>query len=97
DKIKTIPVYEANNPLVVGKAMGIGIEKSIEEGIKYYYKSFPIINEAHITEAIKLEYWIPKVQELIPLNSNFEVEVKTQDFIGYIDLLVENDDGTFDI
>lgn len=77
--------------------MGIGIEKSIEEGIKYYYKSFPIINEAHITEAIKLEYWIPKVQELIPPNSNFEVEVKTQDFIGYIDLLVENDDGTFDI
>lgn len=77
--------------------MGIGIEKSIEEGIKYYYKSFPVINEAHITEAIKLEHWIPKVQELIPPNSNFEVEVKTQDFIGYIDLLVENDDKTFDI
>ena len=96
DKLKTIPPTDANNPLIIGRTMGLGLEKGIEEAIKYYYDSFPIINDLQVNEAIKFEYLIPKLREMIP-EGKFEYKLTDPDFIGFIDLLVENEDGTFDI
>lgn len=96
DKIETLPSTDADNALIIGTAMHIGIEKGVEEGIKAYYDSFPIITDEHINEAIKLEYLIPKVQEILP-EGKFELQIMNSDFVGFIDLTSRNDDGSYDI
>lgn len=96
DKIETLPSTDADNALIIGTAMHIGIEKGIEEGIKAYYDSFPIITDEHINEAIKLEYLIPKVKEILP-EGKYELQIMNSDFVGFIDLTSRNDDGSYDI
>lgn len=96
DKIETLPSTDANNSLIIGTTMHIGIEKGIEEGIKAYYDNFPIITDEHINEAIKLEYLIPKVQEILP-EGEYELQIMNSDFVGFIDLISRNDDGSYDI
>lgn len=96
DGLLTLPPDEAAHPLIVGIAMHTGLEKGVEEAIKTYYNSFPIITDEHINEAIKLEYLIPKVQEILP-KGKFELQIINSDFIGFIDLTSRNDDGSYDI
>lgn len=88
DKLKTIAPTNADNPLLLGKALHTGIEEGTEAGIKAYYDSFPIADDAHITEAMKLEHWIPKVRAMLPEGGKFEEVIKDSDFIGYMDYLV---------
>lgn len=99
DELQTLPNYDdPQNALYLGSALHKGIETTVEEGIKLYFDSYPVINDLHINEAIKLAYWIPKVKELLPENSEHEVMISVGDtFIGFIDLLVKNSDGTYDI
>lgn len=97
DELTTIPNTDANNPLVLGTAIHEGIEKGLEEGIKAYCDSFPILTDAHINEIIKLEYWIPRVREILPFGMH-ELEISDANFIGYADLLVPVDESnTFDL
>lgn len=96
DKIEGLPSTDANNALIIGIAMHTGIEKGVEEAIKTYYNSFPIITDEHINEAIKLEYLIPKVQEILP-EGEYEFQIMNSDFVGFIDLTSRNDDGSYDI
>ena len=96
DKIEALPSTDADNALIIGTAMHIGIEKGIEEGIKAYYDSFPIITDDHVNEAIKLEYLIPKGQEILP-EGEYELQIMNYDFVGFIDLTSGNDDGSYDI
>lgn len=103
DKVKALPwtpksqdVYGATNSLIIGQALHTGIEKGIDTAIKEYYASYPIITDFHIDEAIKLEFNISKVKEVLPKGQH-EVQIMTSDYIGYIDLLASNDDGTYDI
>lgn len=97
DRIKTLPnTDDANNPLFLGTALHTGIQKDVEAGIKEYYAQYPIITDEHINEAIKLRYLIPKAKELLP-PGEYEVPIKTEDFIGYIDWLSPNEDGTYDL
>lgn len=96
DKIKTIPADNADNALYLGTAMHTGIEKGVEAGIKEYYDSFPVINDLHINEAIKLEYLIPKVREVLP-KGQYERMVASSHFIAFLDLLTPNDDGSYDL
>lgn len=88
DKLKTIAPTNADNPLLVGRAIHTGIEEGTEAGIKAYYDSFPIAEDAHITEAIKLEYWIPRARAALPKGGKFEEVIQDADFIGYMDYLV---------
>ncbi|MCD8090518.1 MAG: AAA family ATPase [Clostridiales bacterium] len=88
DGVKTIPPTEANNALILGTAIHTGIEKSLEETIKEYCFSFPIITDEHINEIIKFQKVIPLARESIPENGKFEVEIATEDFHGFIDYLV---------
>ena len=86
--ITTIPVTEPDNPLILGQAVHTGIEKSLEEAIREYCFSFPIITDEHINEIIKFETVIPLAKKAIPPGGQFEVEIKDDDFHGFIDYLV---------
>lgn len=86
--ITTIPATEPDNPLILGQAVHTGIEKSLEEAIKEYCFSFPIITDEHINEIIKFETVIPLAKTAIPPGGKFEVEIKDDDFHGFIDYLV---------
>ncbi len=99
-KIKMLPTYDPQDPLILGHALHTGIEKNIQLAIDEYYNSYPIITDNHINEAIKLEYWLLKIEDLLP-NGFHEIEIIDNDFLGYIDLLVptyeENNIKHFDL
>ena len=84
----TIPATEPDNPLILGQTVHTGIEKSLEEAIREYCFSFPIITDEHINEIIKFETVIPLARAAIPPGGKFEVEIKDDDFHGFIDYLV---------
>ena len=54
DGVKTIAPTDADNPLIVGTAVHTGIERGLEEAIKEYCFSYPIITDEHINEIMKL-------------------------------------------
>lgn len=84
--IGTNDPINSDNALVLGTALHTGIEKDVETAIDQYYMSFPIIDNSHISEAIKLEYLIPKAKAVLP-SGEYEVEINDDDFHGFIDLL----------
>lgn len=84
--IGTNDPINSDNALVLGTALHTGIEKGVETAIDQYYMSFPIIDNSHISEAIKLEYLIPKAKAVLP-SGEYEVEINDDDFHGFIDLL----------
>ena len=98
DSIETIKDPAPDDPLIIGKAMHMGIEEGIPEAVKWYSQQFTVMNDLNIHEIIKLEILLPKVRELIDYNqSTFELEIKATDFLGYIDLITKNGDDTVDI
>lgn len=96
DKLTTIFNCDPQNALVLGHALHTGIEKNVETAIKEYYSAYPVIRDAHITEAIKLEYLIPKVKAMLP-EGEHEIKIETDDFKGFIDLLVPVGYDEYDI
>ena len=86
--LPTIPATEPDNPLILGQTVHTGIEKSLEEAIREYCFSFPIITDEHINEIIKFETVIQLARAAIPPGGKFEVEIKDDDFHGFIDYLV---------
>lgn len=95
--ITTIPPAEPDNALIMGQTVHTGIEKSLEEAIKEYSFSYPIITDEHINEIIKFETVIPLARAAIPPGGAFEVEIADSDFHGFIDYLVPVGEGYFDL
>ena len=87
DGVEMLDEYEATDALKIGTALHRGIEIDVPTAIQEYYNSYPIITDAHITEAIKLETMIPKVKAVIP-DGQHEVFFEYGAFKGTIDLLV---------
>ena len=88
DKLKTLPDQSPNNALYLGTAIHEAFETdNVEDAISSYRSNYYILTDEHINEEIKLEYLIPKALELLP-DAECEVEISTDDFIGYIDRLV---------
>jgi len=85
--VTAIPAANADNALVLGHALHTGIEKGVDSGIREYYNSFPVADDTHVNESIKLEYWIPKVRGLLPEGGRFEERIQDTDFIGFMDYL----------
>lgn len=78
----------ADNPLKLGSALHKGIETDAKSAIQEYFMEYPIITDAHITEAIKLEILINKVKDLLKGEKViYEYCISTKEFIGFIDLL----------
>lgn len=88
DRIKTNAPTEPDNPLILGQAVHTGIQRSLEEALREYAFSYPIITDEHINEMMKLEAVIPKARAVIPPNGESEVEICDKDFRGFIDWLV---------
>ncbi len=86
NKLEALPTDDPQSPLVLGHALHTGIEKDVAAAIKEYYGAYLIIDDRHVTEAMKLEYLIPKVKAVLP-EGQHEVKIETDDFVGYIDLL----------
>ena len=87
DKVEMLDDYEPADALKIGTALHRGIETDIQTAIQEYYNSYPVINDLHINEAIKLETMIPKVKAVIP-EGKHEVFFEYGAFKGTIDLLV---------
>lgn len=101
--IDTLPSDDPANPLILGTAIHRGMEKDMETAIREYVNSYPVITDEHINEIIKLEYWIPKMKELLPEGFH-EVNFKNDVYEGTADLLVpctkydgELEHGQFDL
>lgn len=94
DEIETIPQTEYDNALILGTALHTGIEKDTETAINQYFMSYPIIDDNHINESIKLDHLIERAKEVLP-SGEYEVEINDTlftGFHGYIDLLAPVDD-----
>ncbi len=97
DRVKMLDNYEPTNAFVIGSAMHLGIEKDIKTAIDWYYNQYPIINDEHINEAMKLEVIIRMMKATLPSGGKFEVKIDDPDFVGYIDYLVEVEPNVYDI
>lgn len=86
DGVQTLPTDDPQSALILGHALHTGIEKDLDAAIEEYYSAYPIIDDRHVTEAMKLENLIPRVKAVLP-EGQHEVKIETDDFIGYIDLL----------
>lgn len=84
--MQIVKADNTDNALYLGTALHTGLEKNVDAAITEYYMQFPIIGDAHINEALKLELLIPKAAALIPKGFN-EVLLEDEDFKGFIDLL----------
>ncbi|WNN77563.1 AAA family ATPase [Lysinibacillus capsici] len=98
DKLTELPNYDAANALTTGKALHTGIEHDVQMALDYYYKSFPVLTDRMVEEAIKLEILIPKVQAF--LNEMFdgwqlihEYEIDKPNYKGFVDLIAVANDG----
>ena len=77
-----------------------GIEEGLDVAIMYYRQQFPRITNKHIEEIMKLEHWIPIVRkQLHNLGTQFiyEYEIKNSEYVGYVDLMIPNSDGSVDV
>lgn len=88
DRLKTLPDQSPSNALYLGTAIHEAFETgNVEDAIASYRSNYYVLTDEHINEEIKLEYLIPRVLELLP-PGECEIEVSTENFIGYIDRLV---------
>ena len=87
DNMEMLDDFDPQNALTIGTALHRGIETDVQTAITEYYNSYPVITDAHITEAIKLETMISKVKAVIP-EGQHEVFFQYGEFKGTIDLLV---------
>lgn len=99
DKLKAIPAYEANDALICGNTIHLGCEKDLKAAIEFYYSNYPIISDLHINEVIKFEYLIPKIHEVLEQVNVYKKEfrINTSRFVGIVDLITKNEDGTVDV
>lgn len=99
DKIKIIHDPEPNNALICGNAVHLGIEKNIEEAVKFYESNYYIYNDLHINEIMKFEILIPKVKKLLEDVNIYKQEyfISTKRFKGIVDLITQNEDGSIDV
>lgn len=77
----------------------MALETNLENARQFYYNQYPIITDRHIEEMIKLEILVPKVKQIledVSIYSN-EVRISNDKFIGIVDLITKNDDGTVDV
>ena len=87
EDLDVIPTDDPQNPLRLGTAIHTGAEKDLQTAVQNYLMSYPVIDDRHINEVIKMEHWIPKLKELLPEGLH-EVNFKNAVYEGTADLLV---------
>ncbi|MGL5766293.1 MAG: PD-(D/E)XK nuclease family protein [Sarcina sp.] len=99
EKLKLIPNPTPDNALIIGNTVHLAIETTLEEAKKFYYSQYNVISDKHIEEFMKVEIVVPKVKKILEgLNIySHELRISNSRFIGIVDLIVKNDDGTVDV
>lgn len=99
DKLKVIEDYEPNNALICGNTIHTGAEKGLDEALQFYKNNFNVFSDKNIDEVIKFEYLIPNlIDEINQLEVlEHEHKIDNENFIGYVDLITKNDDGTVNV
>lgn len=95
DKLEAIPDTSPTNALNLGTAMHTGAEEGLDAALRFYKSCVPVYTDDCVHEEMKFRHWIPQLLDLP--EGEHEVEIRCEDFVGYIDLLVKNEDGTYDI
>ena len=95
DKLKTLPTYDAQDPLIVGNAFHMAIETSPEQAVEWYKSQYPIVTDLHIEECMKLLRIGGLTKEMVSILCGgnapiFEYGVYDEeyDWIGYMDCLI---------
>ena len=96
DNLETIDKCDPADHRKIGHMLHDGLEMDVETAIQNYFMKYPIIDERHENEAMKLRRLIPKAKELLPQGGEFEVPLLCDDFKGFVDYLVPVGDE-FDI
>jgi phage nucleotide-binding protein len=100
DQIDVIPDPLADDPLIVGNAIHTGAEKDERAMLNFYFSQFTLIGDLHINEATKLTALLKKLKDHLggmPGNFKQEYKIERPEFVGFVDLIVSNSDGTVDI
>jgi len=99
DRVKTIPAPEPNDALICGNTIHKGAETDLKTALEFYYSNYPIISDLHVNETMKFEYLIPKIHEILAGVNVYKREfmINTDRFIGIVDLITRNEDGTVDV
>lgn len=99
DRLEPKDDLSPDNPLFVGTACHEGIEhRDINAAIESYKSHFEEITPEHEAEIEKIKTILPKAFTQIPECETYEYKLDVPDeFVGYIDGLVKNEDGTYDI
>jgi hypothetical protein len=90
--LDTLPNFDANNALILGSSLHKGVESGTAAGLKMYRDFYPNWSDLHEEEYMKLEYWIPKLNAILPKGKH-ELKVSNSHFIGFLDLLVPTPGG----
>lgn len=97
DQLTELPRYDAANPLFLGHALHKGIESGAAAMIDDYINAYPVITNNIVNELMKLELLLPKVEselaEFRECKFEHEVEINVDNFIGYADLIMTDEDG----
>lgn len=96
---KTADDFRVNHPLYLGILLEDIVKDGLNVASENYYNNYPIINNEHVNEVLKANHFALQIKELLKgyKSLEFEKEIATEQFIGYVDCLAENEDGTFDI
>ena len=92
DEIETLPSDSPTNALYLGTAIHRTIETDSDTAIKEYYNQYPVVTDEQIVEALKIEIMGNRTKKMLPEGMH-EVLIETEDYKGFIDLLVPHDDG----
>jgi hypothetical protein len=95
DRVETDPPDDPQSPLILGSAVHLGIEKGIEEAVAWYHEQFPVSDDRHIAEEIKMRDLIAKARAIMPPGAVYEMDISQGDFVGFIDALTKNEDGGY--
>jgi phage nucleotide-binding protein len=91
EDLDVLPTDDPQNPLKLGTAIHRGVETDLQTAVNEYLMSYPVIDDRHINEVIKMEHWIPKLKELLPEGLH-EVNFGNRVYEGTADLLVPLDE-----
>ena len=91
--VNVIETLEADDPLIIGKAIHEAIESN-----NNYLNYYPIIKDKNIHEDMKIDLQANRVKrKLTNFNCEYEVKLETEDFLGFVDLVITNKNGTVNL
>lgn len=102
DNLRTLPTYDAQDPLIVGNAFHMAIETSPEQAVEWYKSQYPIVTDLHIEECMKLLRIGTLAKTIVDSLSagsapifEYGVYDEEYDWIGYMDCLIPRAKGVF--